>query len=660
MICGSCGSEVPGSPKFCNKCGAAFTAAGAAPPAAPPGATKICPQCGAVNAATAKFCKKDGYDFDKAPAVAAPAAPRPQVVPPPRPAAPPAPPRPQQTAPTATSQPAIPGSIACPTCGTLNPPNARFCKKDGTALGAAAAAPAAARPPVAPAAPPPRPTPRGIELSLADDPEPQPAPPPMAPAPPPPPPRPAPMATQPVEAKAKIEIPRPAPAPTPDETGVYPTGVHKRPRSKAAMFTVIGTVVVLAAAAVGYMYWKGILGNRAETVTESVLQSAREKGFDGLTLTIAPDWTATVSGTVVGDVRRDELLGIIQKNPNIKSVTDNLTVRPGPGDLEQQVGDALSSRGLKDVTVTVGDDLVAMLKGTVDDPALETVAVDTARAVNGLKDVQSAIKLSIAARQAALTAALASGGFAEAQAQIADENTVNIIGNVYSAEEKTKLIELVTATTGIATLNDTTQIIERPPVVNPGKVEADINKALKSAGLPDIAAVVDEQLNATLVGSVTRASDRDKAMRTARKITAIKSLRSEIEVASAAPAAAAPVPIGAGGAIIQAKGQWGGKISAGFLSTFPFVIIINGGPLGQDVGTSIYGSGQGVCAGTLTLTEASGTNFTFTENITRNGFNCPGGGTLKMQMTPDGKAKYEWYRPKNPSKRYATGVGVRK
>jgi hypothetical protein len=209
---------------------------------------------------------------------------------------------------------------------------------------------------------------------------------------------------------------------------------------------------------------------------------------------------------------------------------------------------------------------------------------------------------------------------------------VNLSGNVYSADEKTRLVELVATSTGIATVNDTTQIIERPPVIDPGKVEADINKALKSAGLADIAAVVDEQLNATLVGSVTRASDRDKAMRTARKITAIKSLRSEIEVASAAPAAAAATPIGAGGAIIQAKGQWAG----------------------------IYGSGQGVCAGTLTLTDANGTTFTFNEQITRSGFNCPGGGTLKMQMTPDGKATYEWYRPKNPNKRYATGVGVRK
>jgi osmotically-inducible protein OsmY/ribosomal protein L40E len=653
MICGSCGAEVPGSPKFCNKCGAPFVAAASPSPAA--GATKVCPQCGAVNAAAAKFCKQDGYNFDKAPAAAA----KPQAPPPPRPAAPPQTPRPQPIPPTATSQAAIPGSVACPTCGTLNPPNAKFCKTDGTALGVASAASAVPRAPAAPVAPAPKPAPRGFELSLADEPKPQPAPPPMAP--PPPPPRPSPTTTQPGEVKAKVEIPRPAPEPVaPDETGVYPTGVHKRPRSKAAMFTVIGSVVVLAAAAVGFMYWKGILGNRAETVAESILDGAREKGFDGLTLTISPDWTATVSGTVIGDVRRDQLLGIIQKNPNIKGVTDNLTVRPGPGELEQQVGDALASRGLKDVTVTVGDDLVAMLKGTVDDAALETVAVDTARAVTGLKDVQSAIKVSIPARQAALTAALAGGGFEQAQAQIVDENTVNVTGNVYSAEEKLKLVELVTSTTGIATVNDTTQVIERPVVVDPGKVEADINRALKNAGLPDIAAVVDDQLNATLVGSVTRASDRDKAMRTARKITAIKSLRSEIEVASAAPAAAAPAAIGAGGAIIQAKGQWAGKISAGFLSTFPFVIIINGGPIGQDVGTSIYGSGQGVCAGTLTLAEVNGTTFTFNENITRSGFNCPGGGTMKMQMTPDGKAKYEWYRPKNPTKRYATGVGVRK
>ncbi len=64
MICPSCQADVPGTPKFCNKCGAPFavvTAAAASAPAAAP--TKVCPQCGTVNAAAARFCKKDGYNF---------------------------------------------------------------------------------------------------------------------------------------------------------------------------------------------------------------------------------------------------------------------------------------------------------------------------------------------------------------------------------------------------------------------------------------------------------------------------------------------------------------------------------------------------------------------------------------------------------------------
>jgi hypothetical protein len=31
-----------------------------------------------------------------------------------------------------------------------------------------------------------------------------------------------------------------------------------------------------------------------------------------------------------------------------------------------------------------------------------------------------------------------------------------------------------------------------------------------------------------------------------------------------------------------------------------------------------------------------------------------------MRVTSDGKAVLEWYRPKNPTKRYAKGVAARK
>ncbi|HZF17061.1 MAG TPA: BON domain-containing protein [Steroidobacteraceae bacterium] len=646
MICASCGAEVAGAPKFCNKCGAPFTPA-TAEAAAATGATKLCPKCGAVNVVSAKFCKQDGYRFDSGQAAPQAPAPKPQAPPPPpRPAMPP-PARPQSAAP-APSQAAIPGSVTCPTCGELNPPNARFCKKDGTSLAAAAAKQGK---PADPAKPVDRVAEMAMGLSLAPDPDSEPD------AAPRPPPRPMPPVSRPIETKPKIEIPKPAPPV--DDTGIHATGVRRPPRSKAARIGLIAAVVVVAAGAAVLLYWKGIVGNRAEAVAENITTALDEKGFPGITVRVSPDWVATVSGIVVGQVKRDELLGIVQQDSNIKGVTDELTVRPGPGELEQQVGDALTARGFNTVTVTVGADLVAMLKGTVDDPSLETVAMDTARGVAGLKDVQSAIKLSIAARQAALTAALAASGFDQATAQIVDESTVNVGGNVYSADEKTKLVDLVSTTTGIATVNDLSQVIERPQVVNPGKVEADINNLLKKAGLANVAAVVDDKLNATLVGTVTRGSDRDKAMKTARKVTAIKSLRSEIEVAGAVVAAPVPQAPAESAALSAVKGQWSGKVDAGFLQVYNFKITINGGPLGQDVGTSIYGTDKSACLGTLTLQEANGQSFTFTESIPHAGMLCPGDGTLKMQVGADGKAKFEWYRKKAPTKRYAKGSGAR-
>jgi osmotically-inducible protein OsmY len=421
--------------------------------------------------------------------------------------------------------------------------------------------------------------------------------------------------------------------------------------------------LLLAAGAVaGVLYWKGIIGDRQGTVADAINASVQGAGFDMVTVSVSRDWVATVTGSVVGQVKKDELLALVRQNPNIKGITETLTVHPGPEELEQQLADALAAHGLSNVSATVGADLVATLTGTVDDPALVTLAMDTARTVAGLKDVQSAVKLSVAARQTALNQALAQGGFDKVTAQVVDENTVNVAGNVYSQEDKDKLRQLVSATTGVATVNDTTQIVERPPLVTAASVEADINKALQKAHLGGIAAVVDDSLNATLVGTVSRAADREHALRVAHGIAAVKSVRAEIEVASAvAPPAPPSLAEQQAMAVNAIKGQWVGRIDTGLFG-YALTLNITGGAIGQPVGTSIYGSSpKGMCGGTLTLAEINPSQqFVFTDILDRTSMLCPGGGTLKMQVSGDGKALFEWYRPKNPNKRYAKGAGERR
>ena len=139
--------------------------------------------------------------------------------------------------------------------------------------------------------------------------------------------------------------------------------------------------------------------------------------------------------------------------------------------------------------------------------------------------------------------------------------------------------------------------------------------------------MVDENLNATLVGTVSRASDRDRALKTARKVTTIKSLRSEIEVAGAAPAPP-PAPVVKESAALSASRD-NGWVASKDCSVHLFTLNITGGPLGQDVGTSIYGAGKGTCGGTLTLNTDSSPDFTFTENLDRTSLMCPGGGTSR-------------------------------
>ena len=105
--CGQCGAAVAATAKFCTKCGAKTVSPPAydTTPVQQPSATKRCPQCGAENLGTAKFCRVDGVQFES-------------IHPPP-----------------ALAQASLDEGVPCPVCAFRNRPEARFCKMDGTPLG---------------------------------------------------------------------------------------------------------------------------------------------------------------------------------------------------------------------------------------------------------------------------------------------------------------------------------------------------------------------------------------------------------------------------------------------------------------------------------------------------------------------------------------------
>ena len=153
MICATCGRDNPSHLTFCQDCGARL-APRVAPPTPPIGLHRDA--MGSVHPA---------QHAPAPPSTDAP--PRSGDAPKPRPSAPEF-----SFAPRQVSEPAIEKPVekaTCPTCGTQNPPNLRFCNSCGTVLAAPAARDSSPKPiaPAAAPAPPPPPAPPPVPAAVA-------------------------------------------------------------------------------------------------------------------------------------------------------------------------------------------------------------------------------------------------------------------------------------------------------------------------------------------------------------------------------------------------------------------------------------------------------------------------------------------------------------
>ena len=308
MLCAACKQEITDNAKFCLHCGAPVSSSIASP------ATKQCPQCGAENAITAKFCRVDGFRFDGAQPTAttaqahletarAAAASATQVPPsemhPARPA--------EQAAgsvvcpqcgtvnrPGATfcktdgfrladstsgaSELAL-GSVACPTCGTKNVPGAKFCRKDGTPL----AGPAETPPPTRLSSPQPA-------LRVGAD----------------------------STATSRAPI-RPA-----DPARVAP------PKSFVPVVAVI--LITLAGAGGGFLYWRGVFGDRHLAIQEALNARLQAQGLAGVKAMVRKDFTADVTGTVSTSDQKQKALDLVREEKSLTRVVENINVPPTVGE----------------------------------------------------------------------------------------------------------------------------------------------------------------------------------------------------------------------------------------------------------------------------------------------------------------------------------------
>lgn len=123
-----------------------------------------------------------------------------------------------------------------------------------------------------------------------------------------------------------------------------------------------------------------------------------------------------------------------------------------------------------------------------------------------------------------------------------DKNwTATLKGSVKSPADKETAMGIVKAHKEVKDVKD-----ELQPLINPSDLKLAIDNALLGAGLVDVLADVDENLVATLNGTVSNESEKADAVKIARAVDKVKDVKDNIQVQAVPPppetAAQPPLP----------------------------------------------------------------------------------------------------------------------
>ena len=573
MNCKSCGGTLKAGAKFCSGCGAVVPPVVTAPSTPPPEQFKLCPQCGAQNPVATKFCRIDGYNFFP-PAVRAASETDTQ-----------------QPLPTliATEEPKS-TDLVCPSCGTVNPPNARFCRKDGVALAGSV--------PVHRHSPPVRSV---VEATPQDRPK----------------------AAAMVDAAAARMPPRgdlspPKPQASRPAAPVVPSNAappipprERKSVSKSLLAAIAAGLVLFVVGLLGYLYWTGVVGDRPGSVAREITAELKQKGFLEVAVAVDKNWTASVSGSVVGQDKLEAVKGLLAARSEIRGSTfDSLEVRPSTKEILADVETALASKGLATFSVLVGDEGVVQLTGAAESPTELVQAIELIQAVPGVKEVQNQTRRGAAWLERDLNSNIRDAGFADVRARVHGLDNVVLSGSLPSEDARAKVIDTVFRSGQ-----------ERNEPIAPSAVHDEMTVAAPVV----VAAPVPARKNASPAAASTFESAPEP-----------------------------PPPVAQGSAPV--RGLWVGSVTQKILG-FQVNLRLEAVDLGQPAGKTVYSTDgkTAACQGSLLLVEATPEQYTFEETIERRGLLCPGGGTLRMSLTDAKTANVKWSRTATPDKVAAKG-----
>lgn len=148
-----------------------------------------------------------------------------------------------------------------------------------------------------------------------------------------------------------------------------------------------------------------------------------------------------------------------------------------------------------------------------------------------------------------LTAQLARSGLGHVEVSVDSEGRAGLAGSVSSSAQKEAAIEIAFAQNGIEYVSDTDLKVVKPKAqsaptpspspgaapaaatrIDPAKLEGEINRALRAAGLGSIAAQVADDLSVTLRGSVTSSAQKTRAFQIAQSFKGVRATKDRIFV----------------------------------------------------------------------------------------------------------------------------------
>ena len=168
-----------------------------------------------------------------------------------------------------------------------------------------------------------------------------------------------------------------------------------RKTSKGLLVAVILLVLLVVAGAGGYLYYTGFIGKTPAKLGEQINNELKAKGLN-LYCEIDKNWTATLKGSVKNPAEKETAMGIVKAHKEVKDVKDELQPQVSPSDLKLAIDNALSGAGFMDIRADVDENLVATLSGTALSESEKADAVNTAKAVDKVKDVKDNIQVQAA------------------------------------------------------------------------------------------------------------------------------------------------------------------------------------------------------------------------------------------------------------------------